>query len=444
VGPTLVRLAIPMVWGLLSLMLFNLVDTFFVGRLGALPLAAMGFTFPVVFVVTGTAMGMGVGMSSVVSRAIGEGNRRHVNELTTHGLLLALALVTLLAGTGLLTMNPVFRALGADESTLPLIRSYMVPWFFGVGFLVIPMTGNSAIRATGDTRTPSLIMITAGTVNALLDPFLIFGIGPFPRLELQGAALATVFSYMITFVAAFCVLAFREKMLLLGRPNLRRVLRSWQEVLHVALPAVGTNLMVPIAGGIITRVMAGYGTAAVAAFGVGSKLESLAMVGCFALSTAMAPFAGQNFGAGRPDRVAGAMRFGRTYCLTLNLVIWIVLAVFARFLARQFSSDPEVVEMVVAFLWIVPASYGTFGIMLLAAAAFNANRMPGRSFVIFTARFFLFLIPLALLGSRLGGVPGVFAGIAIGNFLAGVFGYRLMHHSLSRAHIDRADTRSSS
>lgn len=426
VGSTLIRLTLPMFLGILSMMLFNIVDTFFVGRLGPLPLAAMGFTFPVVFIITGTAMGMGIGMSSVVSRAIGEGNWPRVSRLTTDGLAMAVFIVAVFVAVGLLTMDPLFRMLGADVHTLPLIRSYMVPWYLGVGFLVIPMVGNSAIRATGDTKTPSFIMILAGTINVVLDPFLIFGWGPFPRLELQGAAIATVTAYSVTFLAAFYILRVRDRMIRFSFHHLSEVLQSWGQILHVGLPAVGTNLLVPLATGIITRIMAGYGTKAVAAFGVGSRLESLAMAGCFALSTSMAAFAGQNFGAGRCDRVEEGIRFGVKFCLSLNFVVWLLLAGAADPLARLFNDDATIVSIVKLFLWIVPLSYGAFGTMLQVTAAFNANNQPLYSALIFVTRLFVLTVPLALLGSRLAGIPGIFAAMFIGNVGTGMLACVIM------------------
>ena len=166
-----------MLIGIAAIVLFNVVDTFWVGQLGAAELAAMSFTFPVVMVVFSVSMGIGIGATAVIARALGHGDEDQVRRLTTDALLLANVAVTAVAIGGLLTMDPLFRALGADEATLVLIRQYMVPWYLGVGFLVIPMVGNSAIRATGDTKTPSYVMLVTGLVNAVLDPFLIFGWG---------------------------------------------------------------------------------------------------------------------------------------------------------------------------------------------------------------------------------------------------------------------------
>lgn len=420
VGPRLIRLAIPMAWGILTNMLFNLVDTFYIGRLGSVPLAAIGFTFPVVFVISGTAMGMGIGISSVVSRAIGEGHHDRALALTTRGIVLVVLLAASFILLGLRFHDAVFRWLGAGDELIPLIRSYMIPWFAGALFLVIPMSGNSAIRATGDSLTPSLIMITAGCVNILLDPLLIFGLGPFPRLEMSGAALATVLAYFAACCASCWVLVRREKLFrftILRAPGL---LASWKTILFIGLPAVGTNLLVPLANGILTRIFAGFGPLAVAAFGVGTRIEALMMVASFALSTMMAPFVGQNEGAGRRDRVREALRFGLRFCVGVSLVLWSLVFGFAGKIAGVFTSEPEIIRIASLYLMVVPVSYGGFGFMLQAAAAFNASARPKYSVLLFFSRLIVFTVPLALLGSYLAGIPGIFAGMVAGNLGSGL------------------------
>ena len=164
VQKTLIRLTLPMVLGTLGMVIFNLSDTFFVGQLGTNQLAALSFTFPVVLIVSSLAMGLGIGASAVISRAIGEGNHYKVKRLTTDSLTLSLIFVGFFALFGLLTINPLFRLLGASGEVLVYISQYMTIWYLGVVFVVIPMVGNNAIRASGDTKTPGLIMVFASFV----------------------------------------------------------------------------------------------------------------------------------------------------------------------------------------------------------------------------------------------------------------------------------------
>lgn len=421
VGRTLLQLAAPMVVGILTMMTFNVVDTFFIGQLGAKPLAAIGFTFPVVFVITGATMGMGIGMASVVSRAVGGGDHEQVAITTTHGLMFVIPLVFAFAGCGILLHDSIFRLLGAEPELIPLIRSYMLVWFAGVPLIVMPMIGNSALRATGDSLTPSLIMMVAAIMNLILDPLLIFGLGPFPRLELQGAAWATVIAYAMTFSASAWVLHHRERLLVFHRPVWTDVFATWRRLLHIGLPATCTNMLIPLANGSLTRIMSGFGPHAVAAFGVCSRIESLVMVGAFAMTTIMVPYAGQNFGAGKPQRVVAGLRFGLRYCFLISAIIWVILAGGGYWIAGWFSDDAEIIAIIRPFLFWVPISYGAFGYNLLVTATFNGSGRPGKAMLIFGSRLFGLIVPLTWILTRWMGVPGMFVAMIGGNFGAGLF-----------------------
>ncbi len=432
VGRTLIRLSAPMVLGVAAIVLFNTVDTFFVGQLGALELAAMSFTFPVVLVVMSISMGLSIATTSVVSRTIGSGDTARVIQLTTHALILANILVFLFCVLGLLTIDPLFRALGATEDILPLIREYMIPWYLGVGFLVIPMVGNGSIRATGDTKTPSFIMVFAGVANVILDPILIFGLGPIPRMELQGAAVATVISRSLTFLAALWILHKREHLLDWSLPKMSQMWESWRQVLYIGAPAAGARMLIPLSTGVLTRMVAGYGPQAVAAYGVGQRLESLVLIGVGAFGAAMTPFIGQNFGAGQLGRVKSAFGFGVKVALVLGIGMMIVLALAARPLASLFNDDPTVVDTTVKFLWIIPVSYGLYGIANLAIETFNALNRPLHAVVLISIRLFALAIPLAWVGSRWFNIPGIFGGISAANILIGAVAYLYTMRFLSR------------
>ncbi len=425
-----------MALGIAALILFTVVDTFFVGQLGAEPLAAMSFCFPVNYVVYSVTMGIGIGTTSVIARALGEGDRELVRRLTTHALLLATIVVVVVSGLGLASMDFLFGAMGAGPEVMPLIREYMTPWLWGVGLLVIPMVGNSAIRATGDTKSPSVIMAIAGLVNAALDPLLIFGIGPFPRLELQGAAIATVLSWVITFTAAIFLLAVRERLLIWAVPRLGDLWRSWRAVLHVGLPASATNLLIPLSTGVLTRLVAGFSTTAVAAFGVGTRLEAVAMIGINALSTALTPFVGQNFGADEHGRIREALRFCVKAALAWGAGAALLLGAGAPTLARVFNEHPDIVRDTVRYLRIIPVSYGTLGIGMLINTLFIALGRPLQASIVVAIRLFVLAVPLAFVGSRLFGLQGLFAGVAVGNLLISVVALWLVRRTLREFHAE--------
>ncbi|MGK7875616.1 MAG: MATE family efflux transporter [Xenococcaceae cyanobacterium] len=411
----LFRLTLPMVWGVFAVIAFSLADTYFVAQLGTNQLAAMSFTFPVVTILGSVAMGLGTGASSIIARAIGEGNRYRVQRLTTDSLVLSLLIVGIFVLFGLATINPLFTALGADPDILPLVRDYMGIWYLGMICLVVPMVGNSAIRALGNTEVPSLIMTVAAAVNIGLDPLLIFGWGFFPAMGLKGAALATVISRATTLVTSLAFLHYRERMLLFTLPTVKEVFRCWRSILSVGLPAAVTNLIVPVSIGFITSLMARYGSEAVAAFGIASRVEAFALIVLMALSASIGPFVGQNWGAQQYGRVNKALRLSFLFCLGWGGLVAILLGAAAPGIASWFDSNPAVVAIAVTYLTIVPISYGALGVVLIFSSTFNALGKPLPSAVMTLSRMLLLYVPLAYLGGRFFGVHGVFGAACLSN-----------------------------
>jgi putative MATE family efflux protein len=430
VGPNLIRLAIPMIFGLISILLINLVDTFYISLIGVRELVAISFTFPVTFTLMSFSFGIGIGAASVISRAIGEGDHHRVQRLTTDSLLLVALIILVVAGLSYLNLDAIFRLMGATDESLPLIEEYMIPWLMGVVFVVIPIVGNSAIRATGDTKTPSIIMVIAAVVNAVLDPILIFGYGPFPEMGIEGAAIATVISYISIMIVGLWMLGKRERMLTANWPGIAEILSSWKALLYIGIPAMLTQLLFPVSNAVLTRIAADLGDATVAAFGVGSRIESLAMIGSMALSSVIIPFIGQNYGAKKFDRIKTASRFVLRFALIWGITVWAFLALFSGGIAWAFSDDLEIQTLIKQFFWIVPFGFGFHGISQLVSGSCNALHRPFHSTIINIMRLFLFLIPLVYLGSQIWGTTGFFIGIALGNLATGTIAWYWFRSSI--------------
>ena len=417
---TLVRLALPMLLGIVAIMLFNLVDAFYISRLGTLELAAISFTFPVVAFVASLTLGIGVGLTAAISQEIGAGRRDRVRELTRDGLLLGLFIVALFSSAGLGTIEPLFRAMGADETTLPFVKEYMDVWYLGVIFLVVPMVGNSAIRATGDARSPALIMTASALLNAMLDPLFIFGAGPVPAMGVRGAAIASVIARSGTLVIALLILVRRERLVSFALPRPAELMRHWGEVLHVGAPAAATNLLGPVSLAVLTRIVAAHGVAAIAGFGAGSRVQMFMMVIPIAWASALTPFVGQNWGARLIPRVREALRLSRYFAILSGLLGYGLISFFAPSLAALFTDRPETAASMLAYLRLGIVGFPFTVMLIVAVSAFNALRRPLRSAALNLMRLFLFLLPLAWLGSRLYGAPGIFVSVSISNALAGL------------------------
>jgi putative MATE family efflux protein len=426
VGWGLLKLTLPMTLGIFSIVVFNLTDTYFVSRLGTRELAAMSFTFPVVLLVGSIALGLGTGAASVLSRAIGRGDHENVRRVATDSLVLGMGIVFLFVLTGLLTIDPVFSAMGATKEILPLIRQYMKIWYIGMIFVVIPMVGNNAIRATGDTVYPSLIMTTSAVVNVVLDPVLIFGLWGFPRMGIAGAALATVIARSVSMTLSLLILYFREKMLDFSLPSPGAIWKSWKQILYIGLPTAGTNILIPLSLGVITRIVSQFGSKAVAAMGAGARIEAFAMIAISALSVSMIPFIGQNWGSREYERIRLSFRFSHGFSMIWGLLCFAGFLLFSGFIARLFSNDPAVIRNIKLYLVIISIGYGLQGIALVTASVFNALNKPLISAVLNIVRMFIFYIPFSLAGSILFGLKGVFIGIVLSNTVAGIISIHIL------------------
>ena len=429
---TLAGLSGPMVIGLFSVMAFNLTDTYFVSQLGTRELAAMSFTFPVVSVLYGVSMGLGTGTVSTIARAIGRGETANVRRVCSDSLMLSFVTVFVVAAVGVLTIDPLFRALGAGDDVLPLIHEYMVIWYPGVVFLVVPMVANAAIRASGDTKIPALIMTCGMTLNVILDPVMIFGLLGFPRMELAGAAWATVVARACTMVASIAILHFRVGLLDFSRPKLRSVLASWRQVTAIAIPASLTNVMPSIATGFMTRLIAAYGASAVAAWGAGSRISYFVLIPVFALCSGLVPFIGQNWGAEEFGRVRTARGYGYRIALAWGLVTAVALHIGARSLAMLFSDSEEVVDRIVSYLWVIPLGSGMVGALLVAEETLNAIGKPIAASAQTAIHMFALYGPLAFIGSHVGGLVGLLAGVAAADILGGFVSMQIVKHICAR------------
>ncbi|MEM9271637.1 MAG: MATE family efflux transporter [Cyanobacteria bacterium P01_F01_bin.143] len=423
VSTQLLKLSLPMVWGILSILGFSLADTYFVAQLGTKELAAISFTFPVVSVLSSIAMGLGTGVSSVVARVIGKGDRLQVQRLTTDSLLLSVVIVGIFSTLGLNTIDPLFSSLGAKPELLPLIRDYMSIWYWGMTFLVVPLIGNSALRASGNTLIPSLMMTLAAGMNILLDPLFIFGWGSIPGLGLKGAAIASLISRVGILAASLSFLHFRERLLIFNCPSLQTLLKSWRSLLSVGLPAAATNLISPLSVSFATGLIAQYGTEAVAGFGLASRLEALALIVPLAISASLGPFVGQNWGAQLYSRVKRSLRLSFFFCLTWGVLIAVLLGTMGSGIAAWFDSDPGVVSSASVYLTLVPISYGALGIVFTASSALNGLGKPMPALGMSVFRLLLLYLPLSYLGSLIFGIPGIFAATCLSNVLVGLWAW---------------------
>lgn len=426
IGPVLVRMTYPMVISMFMMILFHAVDTYFVGLLGTVELAAISFTFPVTYTIISMAVGLGIATAVILAKTIGQGKQDRARRITTDSILLSILLVTFLSIIGLLTTDVLFTSLGATDQTMPYIHEYMDIWYLFVGLMIMPMIGNSAIRATGDTKWPSIMMIVSGTLNAILDPLLIFGLGPFPELGVRGAAYATAISWALGFIISFSILHFRERLLIYSFPDIQELLKYWKEIMKMGMPICIANMLNPIAAAILTAIVARYGEHAVAGFGAGSRIEALLLVVSFAMTASLSPYMAQNLGARKFDRARDALRISLRFAFLFQLCLYPVVFLSANFLAGIFSDDPEVINVTRKYLYIMPLGICFYGLLIIINTAFNSAHKTHKTMVSSLIRTFICYAPLAWIGGLLFDIPGLFVGAVIGSAISSIIAWTML------------------
>ncbi|WP_432460535.1 MULTISPECIES: MATE family efflux transporter [unclassified Agarivorans] len=433
ITPLIIHKALPSLVGIFSIIFFNLVDTFFVAMLGTDPLAGVSFTFPITFAITSIAMGLGIALSSHVGRLLGAEKKQQAAQLTSHSLLFSLLLITTLAALGYFNIERLFLSLGAELPVMPYIEQYMQIWYLSIPLLVIPMVGNSAIRASGDSKTPSLMMLVAGIMNGLLDPILIFGWGPIPTLGVKGAALATAIAWLLTFCMAIYLLKYKLQLLKFETCSLQQLMNSWNKLLSIAIPAVFSQLLTPIATTITMAILATAGTATVAAYGFATRVEALLFIGVMAINSVIPMLVGQNVGAGNLNRAQQIVHQAIRLAVIWQLLLAILMYYLAPLISRSFNQDLEVARLSQYYLQLVPFCYGMMAVPLLLAQTLNALALPMMAVMINLIRLFVFMLPAIYLGALAANSQVIFLAIIVAHTVAGLCSLILLTYLMKKA-----------
>ena len=420
VHKVLAKLTLPMILGIIAVLSVSLIDTYFVSQLGTEHLAALSFSFPVTMSISSLAIGLGVGAASAVSRAVGSNDTDHAKRLSTDSLLLGIVVVMVVAVVGYLNVKPLLSLLGASSDVLELGARYMRIWFISVPFLVVPMIANALIRSVGDAFWPSLVMIGSAAINIISTPILIFGWGVIPAFNIEGAALGTLFAQVLTLFASLAILIIREKLISFHLASKEELLASWRSLLSIAAPAAAGNMVNPLCIAIVTAIIASFGEKSVAAFGLATRIEFFAVIPMLALSSAIGPLAGQNWGAHKIRRIIDGLKISYWVCVAWTGLLSVFLWFWAPAIISGFSSDPAVTDEALLYLRIIPISVWGYGIVIVAAAAFNSIGKAKVGLGYYVIRSAIFYVPLSWLGAMYAKVAYVFIGIALANVVSGI------------------------
>ena len=429
VSSHVLRMLGPFSIAIIALISTGIVDTIYLGQLsdparpglGVMALAAVGFAFPLTFLGNSANIGLGAGTMSAISRALGQGDTEKSRRHGAAAILMGLTVMTGLVLAMLMALPHVLTLMGAEGEIKKMARDYALISFPGLVIISVASMSNNILRAGGEAALPSSIMILGAVINIILDPFLIFGWGPFPRMEIQGAAIATVTGNVIGAMFGFYIVFFHRKAILFAEMSWGSIKRAWAIIGRVGIPAAGTNIIVPLSAAIaVTIVARGLTTIDVAAFTVASRAEMISVGLLYALSACIGAITGQNGGAGLTDRVRATFKFCYWICIVWSTFMAIVLALFAPQIAGVFTNDAEVVAKTIPYFYIVPITIFAYGFVFISSAGLNALGRPIYGLIYTIIRSLILYVILIYIGVQIDGLRGAFFGMAGANIISGL------------------------
>ena len=406
--------------GLMAVFIVDFVDMIFISMLGKAELAAaVGYAGAILFFTTSFGIGLAIAAGALVARALGAGDEALARERTTHALAYGFIFSVAFASCVWMTLDVLVALLGATGETAALAVHFMQIIVPSMPILIMGMMGSAILRAHGDARRAMLCTISGGVVNAVLDPILIFGLD----LELTGAAIASVIARVVICAMALWPLAKIYGGLI--RPKPLGMARDLSPILAIAFPAILAQIATPVGQAFVTREMAAYGEEAVAGMAVVGRLIPVAFGVIFALSGAVGPIIGQNFGAGNTDRVRRGFNAAVIFVAVVIVLVSTILFLARGAIADLFGAYGLTRDLIYLFCGPLALAFFFPGVLFVANAAFNNLGHPFYSTFTNWGRNAIALIPLVWIGSALGGAQGVLIGQALAGVLFGALSWVL-------------------
>jgi len=415
IGQLLFKMGLPSIVAMLVMSLYNVVDTFWIAKISPQAIAALTICFPIQMIFGALGVGTGVGAGSFASRMFGAGKDKNAHKTAGQVLSLSLFFGLLIIIFGILFHDPILTFFGATPEILPLSRRYLTVIIYGTPFLFFMMTTDYLFRSEGNPNTPMYVISTSAILNAILDPFLIFGWGPFPELGIQGAALATVISQFLTaFLSTYFLLFAHSKYRLKWKyivPNPAIIIAIYR----VGVPTFITHLLFSLTLTVYNQKLGSFGPLAIATQGLGFRINGILMMVIFGFGHGVMPLVGFNYGASNFGRLKKVVSVAARYSALLGGISTVLIEIFARPLLMIFSRDAELLAIAVPAFRIFVLTQVLVGPTIIWINMFNGLGKGTTSMVLLMIRQILFLISLIYLLPVFFGLNGVWMAQPVSN-----------------------------
>jgi len=417
-GRLLLSLSLPGMASMATLSLYNIIDTFWVARLGYEAIAALTIVLPYHILVIAIGIGSGVGITALVSRRFGERNVDATNLVAGQVFPITAFFGLIFIMAAVLFNRQILNVVGATDDIMEFATQYLVIISFGTPFLVFSISTNNLLRGSGDALRPMIFMVTASVVNIILDPLMIFGIGPFPEMGVRGAALATVISQGLGAGLSFIYIIIAHRSVY--KIKLHHIHPNWpilKDIYHVGLPAMVMEISESIVFAIFNYALSRYGSLTLAAGGLAIRIIDLVLMPIFGASSGLLPIIGYSLGARLWGRLWRAVMVASVSLALVMAVATAALEITAPLIVGLFTQDPQLLAVAVPAIRIVLSTLAVIGPAILFITTFQGLSKGKEALVLSLVRQFVFFVPILFVLPHFLGLTGVWLSLPISDLM---------------------------
>lgn len=422
---TMTTLSLPIIFAMLLQIVYNLTDTFWVGRLGANAIASISLSWPALFLITSFGGGLAMAGTILVSQHKGKGDNQKVDFISSQTISIMFILSIFLGIIGYFTASFLINLMGASPEVVPDTIRYLQVSFMGLVFSYVYYNFQSLMRGVGEVKIPMYIVIGTVILNFIIDPIFILGWGIVPKLGVVGAAWTTIISQAISAMIGITILVRGKRGIKMHLRDIAPRFSIFKKILKLGFPSAIGQSMTSINMLIITFLVAGFGTVSIAAFGLGIRVLSLVIVPAVGFSMAIATMIGQNMGAKKIDRAESISNKGMLISFISLTLLGGITFLFAKIIVGVFiPGEIEVINESAYFIRAMALTFGFIGLRMTTTGIFNGSGNT-KSTMVVSILSLVFLFGFALILSRFTnlGVDGVWLAYPISNVLSGTISW---------------------
>ncbi len=416
-GRLLLRLSLPSIAATVTLSLYNIVDTFWVSKLGHGAIAALTIVFPYQILVIALGVGTGIGIAALVSRRFGENNPEATNHVAGQTFFLSVFWGLIFMMFAVFFSEGILTTFGATPDIMEYGTQYLVITAYGAPQVIFALVASNLIRGSGDAIKPMIIMITASVINIILDPFMILGLGPFPEMGVRGAALATVIAQSFGAILALYYLLAHRTAFRIRVGHLRPNMPILGDIYRVGAPSSILEITESLCFILFNIAVSSFGSIAIAAVGIVLRIANLAFMPIIGLSHGLLPIIGFNFGAGYLKRLWKAVKLASVGIMLVLGVITLFIEIFAPKVVGIFSDNPELLTITVPAMRIMLSAMLLIGPSVMFITTFQGLSKGTMALILSLVRQFIFFLPLLYLLRYLLGLHGVWLSLPASDVL---------------------------